>query len=106
MDLTDEQMVPCTTHVIVARMLRNLKAIYLGTYDYLSALPVQRGLAAVSSDDPVEQRDLGMICLQLDRPGEAIDPLRAYLAARPDADDAETVTDLLNTAQRIIARWN
>jgi regulator of sirC expression with transglutaminase-like and TPR domain len=105
-DLTDEQMVPCSTRVIVGRMLRNLKAIYLGTYDYLSALPVQRRLAAVSSDAPAEQRDLGMICLQLDRPGEAINPLRAYLAARPDADDAETVADLLNTAQRILARWN
>ena len=87
-------------------MLRNLKAIYLGMHDYLSALPVQRRLAAVASDDPAEQRDLGMICLQIDRPGEAIDPLQAYLAARPDADDAETVADLLKTAQRIIARWN
>jgi regulator of sirC expression with transglutaminase-like and TPR domain len=105
-DLTDEQMTPCSLRVIVARMLRNLKAIYLGIHDYLSALPVQRRLAAVARDDPAEHRDLGMICLQIDRPGEAIDPLQAYLTARPDADDAATVAELLKTAQSIVARWN
>jgi regulator of sirC expression with transglutaminase-like and TPR domain len=105
-DLTNEQFGPCSPTVFVARMLRNLKAIYLGTHDYLSALPVQRRLVAVSPDDAAEQRDLGMICLQIDRPGEAIDHLKAYLASQPCADDAETVADLLKTAQRIVARWN
>ena len=86
-------------------MLRNLKAIYLGTNDFLSALSVQRRLAA-ASHEPEEQRDLGMICLQLDHPGEAIDPLQDYLAALPGADDAEPVTALLNAARRQVARWN
>ena len=87
-------------------MLRNLKSIYLGAHDYLSALPVQRRLAAVAAQEPVEQRDLGMICLQSDRPGEAIDPFQAYLTARPDAEDAETVAALLKTARRVVAEWN
>ncbi len=65
----------------------------------------QRRLAA-ASHEPEEQRDLGMICLQLDHPGEAIDPLEAYLTALPDADDAEPVTGLLNAARRQVARWN
>jgi regulator of sirC expression with transglutaminase-like and TPR domain len=86
-------------------MLRNLKAIYLGTNDFFSALSVQRRLAAVSQE-PEEQRDLGMICVQLDHPGEAIDPLQAYLTALPDADDAEPVAALLNAARRQVARWN
>src|SRR5271166_936042 len=59
--LSDAQLAPCPPRIFVARMLRNLKAIYLGTSDYLSALPVQRRLAAVAGDDPAEQRDLGMI---------------------------------------------
>ncbi len=87
-------------------MLRNLKAIYLGTSDYLSALPVQRRLARVAGDDPAEQRDLGMICLHSDRPGEAIDPLQRYLDAQADAEDAENVTNLLNAARRLVAQWN
>jgi regulator of sirC expression with transglutaminase-like and TPR domain len=105
-ELTEDQLAPCSVRIVVARVLRNLKAIYLGTHDYLSALPVQRRLAAVAAADPVEQRDLGMICIQVDRPGEAIDPLQAYLDALPGADDAKTVTSLLQAARRQIAQWN
>jgi regulator of sirC expression with transglutaminase-like and TPR domain len=104
--LSDEQIAPCSTRVVVSRMLRNLKAIYLGAHDFLRALPVQRRLAAVAATEPVEQRDLGMICLQADRPGQAIDPLQAYLAAQPDAEDAKAVTALLKTAKREVAQWN
>jgi regulator of sirC expression with transglutaminase-like and TPR domain len=104
--LSEIQLAPCPARMVVARILRNLKAIYLGTNDFLSALSVQRRLAAVAEDQPEELRDLGMICLQVDRPGAAIDPLEAYLKAQPKADDADSVTDLLYTAQRMVARWN
>ncbi|QEH36848.1 hypothetical protein OJF2_54330 [Aquisphaera giovannonii] len=97
---------PCTPRTVVARMLRNLKAVYLATSDYMSALPVQRRLAALDDDDLLEHRDLGMICVQVDRPGEAIDPLRAYLEAHPAADDSRTVAALLGAARRTIAEWN
>jgi regulator of sirC expression with transglutaminase-like and TPR domain len=105
-ELSEVQLAPCPVRMVVARMLRNLKAIYLGTHDFLSALDVQRRLAAVASHEPLELRDLGMICLQVERPGEAIDPLQAYLDALPEADDAESVADLLKAARRMIARWN
>lgn len=104
--LSDEQLAPCPPRVIVARMLRNLKAIYLGTSDFASALPVQRRLAAVLAGDPEEQRDLGMVCLQADRVGEAVDPLAAYLASCPEAEDASVIADLLAAARRILAQWN
>jgi regulator of sirC expression with transglutaminase-like and TPR domain len=103
--LSDSQIASCSPREIVARLLRNLKAIYLGTHDYLSALAVQRRLAAVALD-PMENRDLGMICLQVERPGEAIDPLQAYLGAAPDADDRDAISGLLDTARRMVARWN
>ena len=105
-ELSEGQLAPCPVRTIVARMLRNLKAIYLGTHDFPSALDIQRRLTAVAADDPEEKRDLGMICLQLDRIGEAIDPLQSYLSLQPDADDAETIADLLAAARRSIAQWN
>jgi regulator of sirC expression with transglutaminase-like and TPR domain len=104
--LSESQLAPCPARAVVARMLRNLKAIALGTEDFSSALHVQRRLAAVVPEDAVEQRDLGMICLRLDRPGEAIDSLEAYLHAAPTAEDAGSVADLLRSARRLIARWN
>lgn len=101
----EEKLAACTPRTVVARMLRNLKAVYVGREDFDSAYVVQRRLAAVA-EDPLERRDLGMLCLQLDRPGEAIDPLSAYLKSRPEAADAESVQALLTGARSILAQWN
>ena len=50
-----------------------------GLQDIGSLLPVQRRLAALSHDEPKELRDLGLLCAQTNRLGEAFDPLQAYL---------------------------
>lgn len=104
--LTDLQLAPCGLDVVVARMLRNLKALYLRNHDFPTALPVQGRLAALNPRDPQEQRDLGMLYLQLDRLAEAITPLQTYLNANPQSDDAESVGALLSAARRMVAQWN
>jgi regulator of sirC expression with transglutaminase-like and TPR domain len=104
--LSEEQLAPCSNDVVVTRMLRNLKAIYLEQKDYATALPVIRRLAALNQDDPHEQRDFGMLCLQLDRPAEAIEPLQAYLDARPQDQDADIIRPLLRAARRETALRN
>ncbi|HEX8200354.1 MAG TPA: transglutaminase-like domain-containing protein, partial [Isosphaeraceae bacterium] len=83
--LTEAELAPCPTGVIVTRMLRNLKATYLQRQDFAAAVPVQRRLVALLEDDPLERRDLGVVCLHAGRPGEALDHLPAYLAAFPQA---------------------
>ena len=103
--IPDDRFEPCTDAAVVARLLRNLKTIHLSEDDVPSALLVQRRLAAVA-DEPDELRDLGMLCLKVDEAGEAIDPLVAYLKARPAADDVETVRALLSGARSVVARWN
>jgi regulator of sirC expression with transglutaminase-like and TPR domain len=104
--LSDIQLAPCGHDLIVARMLRNLKAIYLEQHDHAAALPVLRRLAALNPGDPQEQRDLGMLCLRLDRPADAIAPLQAYLDARPNAQDADMIGPLLRAARREVALRN
>jgi regulator of sirC expression with transglutaminase-like and TPR domain len=104
--LSEVQEATCSSRAVVVRMLRNLKAAYLGEEDYPAALLVQRRLAAAAVDDPTEGRDLGMLCLRLDRPGEAVDPLEAYLRSCPDAPDASSVDALLAAARGLLARWN
>jgi regulator of sirC expression with transglutaminase-like and TPR domain len=101
-----EVLRPCTVAVTVARMLKNLKASYLDRKDFVSALPVVRRLAALCPDEPLEQRDWGMISLQVDRPGEALDPLQRYVDASPDAPDAEVIRRLLKSARREVAFRN
>ena len=101
--LTDAQLSPCPTVLVVTRMLRNLKSIYLQNHDYPSAVPVQRRLAAL---DPGEQRDLGMLYLRLDRPADAIDPLQTYLDAHPPDPTSEEILALLRAARRDVAMRN
>lgn len=105
-ELADAVLAPCSTRVIVARMLRNLKATYLQRQDFHEALPVLRRLVALERDDPAERRDLGIVCMHTDRPGEAIDHLETYLDEAPKAEDAETVRAILQTAWREQARRN
>lgn len=105
-DLPDATLAPCPVRVVVARMLRNLKASYLREHEFASALPVLRRLVALEKGDPVERRDLGVSCLHAGRAGEALDHLTAYLDARPKADDAEDVAALLKVARRDVAAWN
>jgi regulator of sirC expression with transglutaminase-like and TPR domain len=103
----DEAMVaPCSVATIVSRMLRNLKAIYLRAEDLPSAVPVQRRLAAINPLDADELRDLGVLCLRAERPGEAVDPLQAYLTASPSDARAPEIATLLATARSRLARWN
>ncbi|HWE39636.1 MAG TPA: transglutaminase-like domain-containing protein [Isosphaeraceae bacterium] len=104
--LAPEQLEPCPTAVLVARMLRNLKAIYLRRGEFVEALPVLQRLVALLPDEPLERRDLGMTCLRADRPGAAIEPLAAYLDALPDADDAPIVREALRQARRDVAERN
>lgn len=105
-DLTDETAAPCPIAAVVSRMLRNLKAIHLRAEDLPSLLPVQRRLAALNPTDADEVRDLGVLCLRAERPGEAVDPLRSFLAAAPNDARAPELSALLDAARRRLAEWN
>jgi regulator of sirC expression with transglutaminase-like and TPR domain len=105
--LNDDQLAPCPTRQVVARMLRNLKSIYLQNHDFPAAVPVQRRLAALNgATEPEELRDLGMLYLHLDRPAEAVGPLHAYLDASPSDPSSEDLRALLRSARRDAATRN
>jgi len=101
-----EHFTPCNASTVVGRMLRNLKAIHLERKDFAAALPVVRRLAALARNDLAEQRDWGMVSLQADRPGEALDPLRRYVAEAANAPDVESIRALLKAALREVASRN
>ena len=104
--LSDTVVAPCPIRVVVIRMLRNLKAIYGNLQDVSSLLFVQRRLAAISHDEPKELRDLGLLCAQTNRLGEALDSLQAYLEAAPAADDVGEIEALVRAIRGQIGRWN
>lgn len=104
--LDDGQVAPCGSRAIVARLLRNLKAIYLRSGRYEESLPVLRRLVLLTRYDVLERRDLGVACVRANRPGEAVDHLEAYAKAHPDASDGRAVADSLRAARRMLADLN
>jgi regulator of sirC expression with transglutaminase-like and TPR domain len=101
-----ETLQACDLGPMIFRMLSNLKAVYLSDGDFARAVRIIERLLQLSPDDPLQLRDLGATLLQDGQPGRAIDPLNAYLAARPDASDAEAVRKLLSQSEKAVARWN
>jgi regulator of sirC expression with transglutaminase-like and TPR domain len=104
--LPDAAIEPCSNEVLISRMLRNLKVIYGRAGDIGSLLPIQRRLTALNRRQPGELRDLGVLCVQAERLGEAIEPLHAYLQLSPEAEDADEIRDLLAAIRREVLRWN
>lgn len=91
---------------IVERMLRNLKSIYVRQRDHRRAVRVIDRIVRLRPRDPKERRDLGVSLLHSGQPGRGVDFLEAYLAAAPDADDAEAIHQILKQARKELARWN
>ncbi len=91
---------------MVTRMLNNLKMTYLQSEDFPRAVRVMERLRQLSPADALQRRDLGTSLLHAGQPGKAIDHLSAYLAAKPQAEDAEVVRRLLGQARRQVADWN
>ena len=97
---------PMPLGLMVARMLNNLKAVYLGSSDFRRAVRVMERLRQLNPDDLLQRRDLGAALIRAGQPGKAIDHLRAYLEAVPFADDDQTVQGLLTQARTAVAGWN
>jgi regulator of sirC expression with transglutaminase-like and TPR domain len=91
---------------IVARMLNNLRGIYAAREAWGRVVRVLGRLRQLDARDPDLRRDLGAALVRGGKPGPAIDHLKAYLAAAPDAADADEVKRILARAVADVARWN
>lgn len=87
---------PATGREIIARMLRNLKAIYLQTERWQRLLGVQQRLVVLLPGNIEEVRDRGFAYARLDYLRPALEDLERYLDDRPDAEDATTVESQLH----------
>jgi regulator of sirC expression with transglutaminase-like and TPR domain len=105
-DLTAEAFEAVPLGALVARMLTNLKGIYLKREDFHRAVRIMERLLILAPDDVVQRRDLGVALVRADRPGAAIAHLETYLAHHHEGDDAELVEKVLQRAKKNVARWN
>lgn len=90
---------PCGVRPMVTRMLANLKNLWVDRGEYASALGAVDRMLLVGGEIPGELRDRGLICLHLDRPGEAARDFQRYLTLRPQAEDRPVIEALLEKIQ-------
>jgi len=99
----DAQMLqPCGTRQILARMLYNLKGIYVQAEDHLRALGVVDLLLLLEPNGHDELRDRGLLYAALDCYGLAVHDLTQYLDRAgnvPEAADLKTTIETLRTRQ-------
>ena len=103
--LLDQYLEAATPRQIVARVLRNLKNIYMQTGKLESALAVMHRMLLVVPESPEELRDRGLVYQQLECFRPALSDLQNYLRRRPEAPDAAEIrgklVELRQTATRL-----
>ncbi len=101
----DRYLEPATPRDIVARVLRNLKGIYLKRAKLERALAVMHRMLLVLPESAEELRDRGLVYAELECFRPALADLQNYLRRRPDAPDASDiharVVELRQAASRL-----
>src|SRR2546423_440925 len=93
--LATEHLRAARPREILARLLRNLKAIYAQTRRYTRALATVERILLVAPQEHEERRDRGLLLAHMDRHAEAIREIETYLRRAPNAPDAERMEEEL-----------
>ncbi|MBF2006514.1 MAG: SirB1 family protein [Chlorogloeopsis fritschii C42_A2020_084] len=89
-----------TKKQFLARMLTNLKYIYLSQQELEKALAIVERILLLFPDLALELRDRGLLCYQLGRFSQAANDLETYLDITPEAQDAYIIKRLLTKLGR------
>src|SRR5215212_4685320 len=98
-ELGEEHMRAVGARSILARMLGNLKAVYVRAGLFRGALSAVERILLLTPSDLEERRDRGMLLAQLGRHHEALADTQTYLNLSPDAPDAASVREQLKKIQ-------
>ena len=99
-------LIAASRREILVRVLRNLKAVYLGAEQYGDALVAADRIVMLTPTVAVELRDRGWLYHRLDCFGAALVDYRRYLELAPSAADAEEVRGCVIELERLAARVN
>jgi regulator of sirC expression with transglutaminase-like and TPR domain len=91
---------------ILARMLRNLKGIYLHQNEMMKALAAAGRIIAIAPDAADEYRERGRIYLNLECFRAALADFRHYLLLEPVAEDAQVIQRQVTELQQVASRLN
>jgi regulator of sirC expression with transglutaminase-like and TPR domain len=95
-----------TRKQILARMLHNLKNIYVDSKDFLKALSVVDMLLIIDPSDMSELRDRGLIYYKLECFVQALADLETYLRHAPQAVDRDVIGHCIMIIKELVERIN
>ena len=98
--MRDEFLRPASRADILARVLTNLKGIYLNARDDARALAAIDRILLFRPGAAVELRDRGLLLARTGRTDEAVLELERYLDFSPAAPDAQRVRSLIDDLSR------
>jgi regulator of sirC expression with transglutaminase-like and TPR domain len=105
-DLVERSLGPAEPRTIVLRLLNNLKLMYAQREAWKSLWNVQSRLCALQVGSWQERRDLGMVSVQANRPGLAIELLTDCLKSCQDPGDKHAMQHALDRAHTLLAMTN
>lgn len=95
-ELKPEFLYPVTHRQFLARMLTNLKMIYLEQQNWEKALSAVERILLLFPDLPGELRDRSLLCYQIGDWAAASEHLATYLTLVPSAKDDPAIRQLMN----------
>ena len=104
--LEPAMLAPCDGRAVLARLLRNLKAIYVKALDYTRALRALDLLVELEPLSAEERRDRGLVYAAIDCYGLAARDLAACLELAPQGAEAERLRARLAELRHQQARVN
>ena len=96
---------PSSPRAIVIRMLNDRKAAHMRAAHWQAAWKTQQRLAVLQPASFTVRRDLAVLLLRVDRPGQAVDLLRSCLRVCPSAEQPALRRQLAE-ARNGLSRWN
>ena len=91
-----EYLEPISSRAFIARMLRNLKLVYLQRRNYERVLATIDRVIALLPQDSVEFRDRGVVNYRLGNYEEALEDLHVYVTSGDVVPDGDTVHKLMD----------
>jgi regulator of sirC expression with transglutaminase-like and TPR domain len=93
--LTHAFVEEATAAQVIIRMLNNLKESYYEAEDLEKIEIANEMIIAIDHYNPDAIRDKGMILLKEQKPLKALEMLNLYLELDPEAEDADTVLEII-----------
>ncbi|NJM73785.1 MAG: tetratricopeptide repeat protein [Scytonema sp. RU_4_4] len=98
--LQPEFLAAVSKRQFLARILANLKYIYLNQQELEKALAAVERILLLFPGAPLELRDRGLLCYELGLFTQAANDLETYLTKAPQAQDAVTIRQILTLLKR------